>query len=174
MGLGPFDSEIFPMRAVIQQFTPAAAESAGKLNHVMRERYLVDGDADGIGDEPSELYDGDPISVLCQLERQSLEQLEMASGGDLATSQILISFSRGRLASHTPTLIDTTTGKPKIKKGDRLVRIETPGGDKVWTFDTPVTNALYCEQILLSDAYLGEQSNWFLSTWKSRKVGPTI
>lgn len=171
MGIGPFDTEIFPMIAVIQQFTPAAAESAGELNHIMRERYLVDGDGDGIGDEPANLYDGDPVKVPGQFERQSLEELTMGSGGDLATSQILISFSRGRLASLS--LIDTSTGKPTIKKGDRLVRVETPSGDKVWTYDSPITNALYCDQILPSDAYIGQQSNWFLSTWKSRKRGPT-
>lgn len=168
MGLGPFDSEIDPVVAVITQFTPAAAEAAGKLDHTMRERLLVDGDGDGKGEEPSELY-GAEIKVRCQLERRSLEVLSMGAGGDLATSEILISFSRGTLASFTPTLIDVTTGNPKIKKGDKLVRIEHLDGSKAWTF----TGALYCEEILLSDAYLGERSNWFLSTWKSRKRGPT-
>lgn len=176
MGFGPFDTEIFPMVAVIAQFDPATADAAGKLNHVMRERNLMDGDGDGVGDEPPELYKSgdDLLSVRCQLERKSMEALEMASGGNLATSEIMVSFSRGTLSSYSPSLIDTTTGKPKIKPGDRLVRIDTPAGDKVWTFDTPQANALFCNEIVPSDAYLGERSNWFLSTWGSRKHGPTV
>jgi hypothetical protein len=167
MGLGPFDTEIWPALAVIEQFAPAAAESAGKLDHTLRERKLLDGDADGVGDEPAELYAAE-IKVRAQFERRKLEDLVMGAGGDLADSEIMISFSRGTLASFTPTLIDATTGNPKIKKGDKLVRIENLKATPVWTFSRP----LFCEEIVLSDSWLASEANWFLSIWKSRRQGP--
>jgi len=170
MGLGVFDSEIFPMVVVLKQWTPIAAEAAGGFDHTMREPYLVDGDADGLGEPPAALY-GAEVEIPAQLEVSAIEALTMTSGGDLPNSSILVDFSRGRLESLSLMNAD---GRPKIKKGDRFVRLETTAGEIMWTFDSPDAGGLYCDQIRLLDAWLGGRSNWFQATFVSRKKGPTL
>ena len=169
MPLGPFDSEIFPIVVVLKQLDTAATESAGAYNHVMREPILVDTDGDGIGEYPSELYASE-TKVPGQLESNSTELFNMMSGGNLPESNIFVSFSRGRL--EMLGLMDTD-GRPKIKTGDRWVRAEDMAGNVMWTFNRPDAG-LVCEEIRMSDAFIGGRSNWFLATFKSRKVGPTL
>ena len=108
--------------------------------------------------------------VPAQLESSALEALTMASGGNLPTSDIFVSFSRGRLESLS---LMGSDGKPLIKPGDRWVRLEDMIGNTMWTFDQP-NEGLVCEEIRMSDAFLGQRSNWFIATFKSRKEGPTL
>ena len=159
------------MVVVLRQWEPIATEAAGGFDHTMREPYLVDGDGDGIGEIPDELYSDTDLKVPAQIESSSMEALSMGSGGNLPGSSILVSFSRSRLESLSLMNAD---GRPKIKPGDRWIRLEDPAGNIMWTFDRPNALGLYCEQIRLLDAYLGERSNWFLASFNSRKQGPTL
>ena len=168
MGLGPFDSEINPMMAVLKQFDTVAGDAAGAFDDELDEPVLTDGDGDGVGEMPSAIYSAE-IKVPGQLESSALEALTMASGGNLPTSSILVSFSRGRLEGLGLMNAD---GRPKIKPGDRWVRLEDMRENVMWTFDRP-DEGLVCEEIRLEDAFLGGRSNWFLATFNSRKEGPT-
>jgi len=171
MGLGPFDSEIFPMMIVLTQFDPASVSSAGGYDDIAREPILTDGDGDNIGEYPSQLQTAE-VKVPGQVESSSLEALSMSAGGDLPDSSIQVSFSRGRLESLSLMNAD---GRPKIKKGDRWIRLEDMSGNIMWTFDRPA-GGLYCDEIRMSDAFIGGRSNWFLATFKSRrgKQGPLL
>lgn len=167
MPFGPFDSEIHPLIAVFRELDTAATAAAGSYNNSFREPFLTDTDDDGIG-EPDQQY-GSEISIRVQVESDVQEAFSMGQGGDMPRTSITLSVFRERLREAGYLGAD---GKPTLKKGTRLVRIEDLDGETQWTYDSP--DWLYIEQIRFADAHLAGKNNFFLVECKSREEGPRI
>jgi hypothetical protein len=166
MGFGPFDSEIFPLIAVIRKLDTAATEAASGYDPVFREPYLTDSDDDGIG-EPDTQY-GPEIRIRCQLESDDQERLTMGPGGNTPGTFITLSIFRAALSEQGLLGAD---GKPAIPVSARLTGLETVRGETMWTYDRP--DWLHIEEIRMADAHLANRNNFFLFECRSWKEGPT-
>jgi hypothetical protein len=172
MGFGPFDTEVFPLVAVIRTLDTAATEAASGYDPLFREPLLTDSDDDQIG-EPDTVF-GDEIRLIMQQESDDQERLTMGPGGNLPGTFITLSVFRSRLEENGWLGAD---GNPTIKVGARLVRIEAVDGEKQWTYGTSDEDGeprwLHLEEIRMADAHLAGRNNFFLTEWRSRKEGPT-
>lgn len=167
MGLGPFDSLIFPVSAIVQRVDTVATESASGYNHRFREPTLTDGNADGIG-EP-DLVMAAAITIPAQVEKSRLEDLTMGEGGDIPETMLTLTFSRGDLRSLG--LIDSS-GRIKLRRGmDRLIRLDDPTAEKMWTFDQP-PGGLYLTEIGPADSWIGMSLNHILAVFEDKPRGP--
>lgn len=119
---------INPVQAVISRLdtqTTWAQEPPGKLegyDDIFRESIPQD---DGTLD--SRIY-MDPVRVPVQVETQSYEELRAEVGGDAPVSNVVLVAHRKGLQDLG--LLDSVTGRPLLKKGDRIDWIEAPSGQR--------------------------------------------
>jgi len=167
MGLGPFDSLIFPVVAIIQRVDMVATEAAAGYNHRFREPVLTDSGTDGIGESTVVL--GAEIEIPCQVENSRHEDLSPGQGGDLPETSIILTMSRTDLKALS---LIGTDGRVGLRPGaDRLIRIENEIGEKLRTFNRP-PGGLYLTEAKPADAYLGNTANFILATFEDRPRGP--
>ncbi len=119
---------VFPFLVELAQLDTAATEldpdGAGPLTSGYHEHFreplqvLADPtDQTGV----SARVESGPIQVRAQIEPAMFERLQMMLGGESPDSRFAIIVHYRELESKS--LIDSVTGKPLIRKNDRLVRI---------------------------------------------------
>ena len=106
-----------------------------------------------------------PITVRAQIEPAQFEALEMMLSGDSPNSRFAIVLHYRDLEA--AGLVDPTTGRPLIRKRDRLVRILTTKGVPVETIPNPP--GLFCTQVQSTGFGPGGSRNLLLLVFEDRE-----
>ena len=77
-----------------------------------------------------------PVTIPCQVEISTFEELRTVFGGNDAVTDMTFVFHRKDLRNLS--LLDATTDKCVLKPGDRIDRIEKPQGTQVQAFSKPL------------------------------------
>lgn len=133
---------IFPMIVELAQLDTAATaadpDAGGPLtsgyHSVFREpRVVSTGPDDQVG--VSTRQESSPIQIKAQIEPAQQEALEMMLSGDSPQSRMFIAAHYKDLEASG--LVDVSTGRPLIHKGDRLHRVLQPNGTVIHTVPNP-------------------------------------
>ena len=98
-----------------------------------REPTLRDDDGDGLADRSREELD--PVSVPCQVEPKSWDELQLTPAGDSPKTNIALVFHFADL--ERLGLVDDQTGQALIQPGDRLGALREKRGDLVQSIPNP-------------------------------------
>lgn len=136
---------IWPVDAIISRLDtdatraldPAGTPASG-YDDIFREPYpLTNGTTD------TRIYISPAVTVPVQVETKSFEELRITFGGDAPVSTVVLVAHRMDLSALG--LITASTGRPLIKKGDRIDKIEAHGSGRT-VLD--LTSPLYIWEIL--------------------------
>ena len=155
---------IFPFFADIARVDAGAVQAA--IDTDFKEPRLVDSDDDGVPDgERPELP---TVSIPCQVEAKSLDELSMMAAGNSPKSDITLVFHFRDLEQMG--LVDSATGTPSITPGDRLDAIRQRDGRLVQSVATPP--GLYVTEALPRGFGLGRvpKRNLLVTRFESRPV----
>lgn len=97
---------------------------------------------DGTQEGDTRLREMEPITLVCQVDRNAWGNRNMAPGGYIEQRRTIFVVERRRLAAKG--LIDAR-GLPKINVGDRIGKLMDMGGNLVESFDVP--NGLWVHHV---------------------------
>lgn len=163
---------IFPFLVEIAQLDTAATaadpDGAGDLTSGYDDTFrapvkVLNDPGDQIG-EDSRVESG-PITVRAQIEPEEFESLSMMLAGDSPNSRFAIILHYKDLEA--AGLVDETTGRPLIRKRDRLVRILTTRGVLVENIPNPP--GLFVTQVQSRGFGPGGSRNLLLVAFEDRE-----
>jgi hypothetical protein len=155
---------LFWLWADIARLDTVATEAAGGYDDDFRETTISDTNDDGVGDTEGRVESAE-ISVKVQIEPDRQELQRMTGTGDVAETALGLLVHNADLERQG--LVEST-GKLKIRKGDRLVRIRNKMGVTRMDFsDVPI----YVTHVVPGSAWLGHDSNLTLITFGERARG---
>lgn len=123
---------IFPFVAELHRSMSGPTASA-LFDPDFRERALSDDDGDGIDDRVREEHE--PVSVPCQVEPKSWDELAPTAAGDSPKSDVALIFHFADL--ERLGLVDDQTGQALIQPGDRLGALREKRGELVQSIPNP-------------------------------------
>ena len=129
-----FRAEVFRYDTVTaRNVSPDGGKHAGGFDDDFKEPVLVDRNGDGLDDyQRAELP---PVLIPCQVEPVANEVLKMTDAGNSPGSTLALVFHFRDL--ERMGLVETDTGAPLIRVGDRLGSIQDRHGNLVQEVPTP-------------------------------------
>jgi hypothetical protein len=155
---------IFPFLADVVRVDAAAMQAA--IDPDFKEPLLVDSDDDGVPDGVrAELP---TVSIPCQVEAKTFDELTMMAAGNSPKSEVTLVFHFRDL--ERLGLVDDATGTPSIAPSDRLDAIRQRDGLLVQKVPTPP--GLYVTEALPRGFGLGRvpKRNLLVTRFESRPV----
>lgn len=119
---------IFPVVARLHRVDPAATAVRPGVDPDFIELRPLDTDGDLIADVGRAEH---PVQdVLCQVEPEAQEALELTPGGDAPRSRLVLVFSTRHLQRQG--LYDRATGRLDLRAGDRVSELASLVGTPLW------------------------------------------